>query len=778
MDKALHRDAEPPPIAIDHSNKLQPSRLAWASLPVILVALIGLWLKNIQAPGEAPPLMALNLALIVTPFLAFYPAVMLAALYGGFRAGVVATAAAAIAGYFWAEPAGSFANPSPLDMLAIGVCTFNCLLLSWIAGLLRKAQARVRALEEDRRTRYERVVAERSADLPLTSEARTLDVAAATVTEAELQAVLDAVPAGIWIARDPSYRTVQANRAATAWMRIPEGGNSSKSEPSLLRFEIFDKDGLPIPNEELPLRRAARGEVVTDYEFDWRFSDGERRFLYGNAAPLRDPDGNIVGGVAAFIDITGRKLAEAALRESEERERQRRQELETTLSVIPAGVFIAGDKTCTQITANRAGYALLQIPEGGNASKSAPEDEKPKNFEMYSATGEVLQADQRPMQRAGATGKNIEGFEYEIRFSDDRHKHVLANAAPLFDAAGEVRGAIGALMDITERRHMEAALRESEERLRHLGDSLPDSAVYRYGLDASGTPRFHYISAGIETMNGVPADDVLRDAGVFLSQIPPDDFSKLLEAERLSAREMSDFEMEVPMRRPDGELRWMRFRSRPHRTEDGGVIWEGVQTDVTERKRAEEALRQGEERYRGIFQDAGTAIAITDLQGRFHSFNPAFTAMLGYTEEELLGRDFQGLVHAEDRDENVTAWLRLGEGAIPSFELFNRYIRKDGSAVWVHKRVSHLHDATGKPTHHIVLVTDMTERKRYEEHINLLLKEVNHRAKNMLAVVQAIARQTTAPNTQDFIERFGARIRALAASQDLLVKSEWRGVDL
>ena len=204
----------------------------------------------------------------------------------------------------------------------------------------------------------------------------------------------------------------------------------------------------------------------------------------------------------------------------------------------------------------------------------------------------------------------------------------------------------------------------------------------------------------------------------------------------------------------------------------------GIVIDITERKRAEEALRESEERYRGIFQHAATGIAITDLQGRFQSCNPAFAAILGYTEQELLSLDFQGLVHPDDREENVAAGVWLRAQQIPSFELFNRYIRKDGKAVWVHKHVSLLRDAEGKPTHHVALVTDMSERKRHEEQVNLLMREVNHRAKNMLALVQAIARQTVATHPKSFVEHFGERLRALAASQDLLVKAEWKGVDL
>ena len=200
-------------------------------------------------------------------------------------------------------------------------------------------------------------------------------------------------------------------------------------------------------------------------------------------------------------------------------------------------------------------------------------------------------------------------------------------------------------------------------------------------------------------------------------------------------------------------------------------------TDITELKRAEAALRASEERFRGIYEHAGTGIALTDMNGRFQSCNPAYAAMLGYSEDELREHDFASLIHPEDHDTALVEIRRLIAQEIPSFEIVNRYVGKGGKPIWVHKHVSLIRDDAGRPTGIVALLTDMTERKRHEERIRLLMREVNHRSKNMLAVVQSVARQTIAANHEDFLTRFGERVRALATAQDLLVKYEWRGVD-
>jgi PAS domain S-box-containing protein len=197
-----------------------------------------------------------------------------------------------------------------------------------------------------------------------------------------------------------------------------------------------------------------------------------------------------------------------------------------------------------------------------------------------------------------------------------------------------------------------------------------------------------------------------------------------------------------------------------------------------ERHRNDEALRESEERYKGIYQHASTGIAIWDLNGRLVSCNPAYCGMRECSEDELRGLSFAHLVHPEDRDRHASEVKKLISQQIPSFEIENRRLTQKGEVLWVHKHVSLLRDGTGRPANIITLVTDVTERKQHEQHIDLLLREVNHRSKNLLSLVQAIAQQTVKTKPDDFLPRLQARIQALAASHDVLVGNEWKGAYL
>lgn len=327
--------------------------------------------------------------------------------------------------------------------------------------------------------------------------------------------------------------------------------------------------------------------------------------------------------------------------------------------------------------------------------------------------------------------------------------------------------------DTVERARAHRALMASEARFRLMTDAIPGIV---WLCDADGQIEFfNRQGSSYAGPLALPA----TAASVALQFLHPDDRRRTLAAFKRAGARRTTFEVEHRLRSRAGEYRWFLARGEP--LIEGGRVsrWFGASVDIEDRKRAEQAQRDSEARYRGIFENAGTGIAIAHLDGRLESGNPAYAAMLGYRPETgLPALMVTEPIHPEDRPSNEAALQRLVKEEIPSFEIFNRYLHQDGTVQWVHKHVSLLRDAAGQPVRIIKLVTDMTEHKQHEERVQLLMREVNHRAKNLLAMVQAIARQTARHGAADFLDRFQARIQALARSQDLLVKTEWQGAEL
>ncbi|KKG74408.1 histidine kinase [Methanosarcina mazei] len=281
-----------------------------------------------------------------------------------------------------------------------------------------------------------------------------------------------------------------------------------------------------------------------------------------------------------------------ALQEREKREKARSDELAAVLDAVPVAVYTTHDPQALKITGNRLSCKWLRIPPGTNLSKSALEGEKPEFFKLFKDGVEI--PPEKMSSQLSAAGIEVNDCELDIVSADGRIRHVLGNARPLRDENGNLRGSISAFIDITERKRVEEALRKSEEHLRLLSDNLPDSAVYQYTLDPDGSGCFQYVSAGIERLIGLNSRDILNDPSILYRIIPSQYMGELIEAGVRSAHELSDFDMELPVELPDGRLKWIRLNSRPRRLPEGRTIWDGVLTDITRLKRAEEVLRESE----------------------------------------------------------------------------------------------------------------------------------------------------------------------------------------
>ncbi len=196
---------------------------------------------------------------------------------------------------------------------------------------------------------------------------------------------------------------------------------------------------------------------------------------------------------------------------------------------------------------------------------------------------------------------------------------------------------------------------------------------------------------------------------------------------------------------------------------------------VAERTRAIEAAEQ---RFKATFENAGVGIGIVGGDGVLVRVNDRLARMLGHGVEELQGHRLEQFTHPADQAMGEEAWRRLSAGEADEYELEKRFVQRDGQVVWGHTTVSCVRDADGKISYLIKVIQDITERKRSESVQQMLMREVNHRSKNLLSIVQVIARQTSVRSPEDFIETFGERLQALAANQDLLVNNRWQRISL
>src|SRR3984893_380415 len=198
--------------------------------------------------------------------------------------------------------------------------------------------------------------------------------------------------------------------------------------------------------------------------------------------------------------------------------------------------------------------------------------------------------------------------------------------------------------------------------------------------------------------------------------IHPYDLPRILETYREALNSGKPYEVEGRFRRFDGEFRWFLFRGSPLRDETGKLVrWYGTAIDIEDRKRAEQALRKSEERWRSVFENSAIGVALTDQNGRFLATNHVYQTIVGYTEEELRAVNFLDLTHEDYREANWALITELVERKRRQFQIEKKYRRKDSSLIWVSDNVSLVPGTERVPRFVMALSEDITQRKRAEE---------------------------------------------------------------
>lgn len=277
------------------------------------------------------------------------------------------------------------------------------------------------------------------------------------------------------------------------------------------------------------------------------------------------------------------------------------------------------------------------------------------------------------------------------------------------------------VLDITEKKRLEAELRkkEAEQYFYHITDLAP---ILLWIGDLEGNNK--YPSKGWLDFTGQT-----REEGVGFGWgdvVHPEDRKAAFEYVNNAMKAEHNIENTFRVRRHDGQYRWMLNRGIPRRDEHNRIIdYVGFCVDLTEQRESELALRKSERQFLSTFEQAAIGIAHVGLNGHFLRLNQKYCDILCYTHEELLQKRFQDITFPEDLQKDLDLYHKLLNKEITDYSLEKRYLRKDGSVVWVNLTASIVWDEAGNYEYAIAAVEDIMARKEMECDMTGLLKNLS-----------------------------------------------------
>ncbi len=454
------------------------------------------------------------------------------------------------------------------------------------------------------------------------------------------------------------------------------------------------------------------GNPCSGYDYELIRKDGTKRFIEASASLIKDSARKPVGFRGIVRDVTERKKAEDALRQSEERYRtilETMQEAYYELD-LPGHFTFVNNALCRHL-----GYTKKELI----GTKSNRYQDETNAKQTYQAFNEIYR-----------TGEPVKALESEYIRKDGTKGTYEMSASLIRDAQGKPIGFRGVSRDVTERKQAEQALRRSEQRYRNILESIQDGY---FENDLAGDITF--INDIACKHLGYSREELI---GLNYRKYTDEENARKLyqnyNAVYRTGQPIKPFEVEYIKK--DGTRLVDEISVSLMKDLEGKTIgFRGTSRDVTERKEAEEALRKSEERYRTIIENLQDGYFENDLAGNFIFVNDVICKNLGYTREELIGMNYRQYTEEEGRKNLLQHYGELYRTEQPIKPFEAAYIRKDGGKLLAEISVSLIRDSEGKPIGFRGISHDITERKQAEEE-KLSLQEQLRQSQKMEAIGQ------------------------------------------
>lgn len=344
---------------------------------------------------------------------------------------------------------------------------------------------------------------------------------------------------------------------------------------------------------------------------------------------------------------------------------------------------------------------------------------------------------------------------------------VLKPLASPLQEANEVVDALRATS--VEIRQRTREVKNSDTRLR-MAQNLAGLATFEWNLRTQQM----VCSENFRSLFGLRETAPLTPASI-RAAIHPEDVARTdteIDRVRMSG---GTYDVEFRILLPGNGIRWIAATGEAMLDqEDTPLRLIGANYDVTEFKTAAETNAQ----LAAVIQSSQDAVMSMGVDGIVRTWNPGAEALFGYSAEEIVGKPIQALYPEGGQEEHESLYAGLSEGQRLRRDVVRRH--KDGHLIDVNINVSPMYSAGGRLSGFSSIVRDISERKEQEAHLRLVMRELSHRSKNLLAVIQAMARQTARSSTdlEEFEKNYSQRLQALSASQDLIVHQNWHGAPL